>query len=216
MRQRTVEFFGIQKEIHVIHNFVNCSLYRPQPEAQMGRKRIMHISNFRPVKRVMDCIRAFAEVRREVDAELIMAGDGPDRGPAEALARDLGVEEAVVFLGKQDHVERLIPQAHALHLPSELESFGLAALEAMACGVVPVSTRTGGVPDLISHGHDGFMEEVGDIEAHAYRLTELLTNEPLRERMAAAARETALRRFCTDLLIPRYEALYRQVCEESN
>lgn len=216
MKRRTLEFFGVQNQIHVIHNFVNCTLYRPQPEAQSGRKRIMHISNFRPVKRVQDCIRAFADVRREVDAELVMAGDGPERGRAEALARDLGVEEAVVFLGKQDHVERLIPKAQALHLPSELEAFGLAALEAMACGVVPVSTRTGGVPDLITHCHDGFMEEVGDIQAQAHRLTELLTNDRLREQMAAAARETALRRFCTDLLIPQYEALYRQVCEETN
>ncbi len=215
MRRRTVEFFGIQKQIHVIHNFVNCSLYHPQPEAQRGRKRIMHISNFRPVKRVQDCIRAFAEVRLEVDAELIMAGDGPERGPAEALARELGVEESVVCLGKQDHVERLIPRAHALHLPSELEAFGLAALEAMACGVVPVSTRTGGVPDLITDGHDGFMENVGDIHCQARRLTELLTNDALRERMAAAARQTAIDRFATDLLIPRYEALYTQVCEEA-
>src|ERR1700733_633953 len=97
----------------------------------------MHISNFHPVKRVNDCIRAFALVRREVEAELVMAGDGPDRGPAEALARELGVEDAVIFLGKQDHIERLIPRMHSLHLPSELESFGLAALEAMAGEVVP-------------------------------------------------------------------------------
>ncbi len=105
-----------------------------------------------------------------------MAGDGPDRGPAEGLARELGVDSDVRFLGKQDHMERLIPQMHALHLPSEMEAFGLAALEAMACGVPPVATRTGGVPDLITHGTDGFMEEVGDIDGQAQRLTELLTN----------------------------------------
>src|ERR1700683_4415867 len=97
----------------------------------------MHISNFQPVKRVNDCIRAFALVRREMEAELVMAGDGPDRGPAEGLARGRGVEDAVIFLGKQDHIERLIPRMHSLHLPSELESFGLAALEAMAGEVVP-------------------------------------------------------------------------------
>ena len=211
MRRRTAEFFSIDKPIEVIHNFVNCSTYRPNPEAQAHGKRIMHISNFRPVKRVQDCIQAFALVRRHVEAELIMAGDGPERGPAEALARDLGVEDSVNFLGKQDHVERLIPRMHALHLPSELESFGLAALEAMACGVVPVATRAGGVPELVSHGHDGFLEEPGDVQRQAERLIELLTDEPLRVRMAAAARRTAETRFCADLLIPRYEAVYQNL-----
>ncbi len=138
----------------------------------------MHVSNFRPVKRVLDCIHVFAQVRKEVDAELLMAGDGPDRGPAERLAWELGVNEAVKFLGKQDHLERLIPHAHVLHLPSETEAFGLAALEAMACGVPPVATRTGGVPDLITHGVDGFMEPVGDHAAQAGRIIELLDRSP--------------------------------------
>jgi N-acetyl-alpha-D-glucosaminyl L-malate synthase BshA len=215
MRQRTVDFFGVRNPIEVIHNFVNCSMYKPDPEAQAkGRKRILHISNFRPVKRVLDCIYAFAKVRKEVDAELILAGDGPDRGPAEHLSRELGVQANVRFLGKQDHMERLIPQMHALHLPSELEAFGLAALEAMACGVPPVATRTGGVPDLISQSVDGFMEPVGDIDSHAERLIELLTSPGLHAKMAAAARRTAETRFCTDLLIPRYEAYYKRVISE--
>jgi L-malate glycosyltransferase len=213
MRQRTVDFFGIRNPIEVIPNFVNCSLYRPDPEAQRkGRKRILHISNFRPVKRVLDCIRAFALVRQSVDAELVLAGDGPDRGPAEALAHDLGVEREVRFLGKQDHMQRLIPRMYALHLPSEMEAFGLAALEAMACGVPPVATLTGGVPDLITHGVDGFMEAVADIDAQAARLTELLIDDALHARISAAARKTAESRFCTDLIIPRYEQYYQQVC----
>ena len=213
MRQRTVDFFGVKNPIEVIHNFVNCSLYRPEEEARSkGRKRILHISNFRPVKRVLDCIYAFAEVRRDVDAELVMAGDGPERGPAERLARELGVSEHIRFLGKQDHMERLIPRMHVLHLPSEMEAFGLAALEAMACGVPPVATLTGGVPDLITHGVDGYMEPVGDIKAQAGRIRNLLTDEKLHESMAEAARKTALRRFCTDLLIPKYEAYYQQIC----
>ncbi len=214
MRKRTVDFFRIEKPIEVIHNFVNCSLYRPNPEEQnKGRKRILHISNFRPVKRVLDCIRAFEQVRREVDAELIMAGDGPDRGPAEQLARELGVDQHVRFLGKQDHMERLIPRMHALHLPSEMEAFGLAALEAMACGVPPVATQTGGVPDLITHGVDGYMEPVGDTDAQARRLIELLSNPALHERISKAARNTAQTRFCTDLIIPQYEAYYLHVKE---
>jgi N-acetyl-alpha-D-glucosaminyl L-malate synthase BshA len=213
MRERTVQVFGVANPIEVIHNFVNCEIYRPSPELQrQGRKRILHISNFRAVKRVLDCVRAFAQVRAQVDAELVLAGDGPDRGAAEALVHELGLDADVRFLGKQDHMERLIPQMYALHLPSELEAFGLAALEAMACGVPPVATRTGGVPDLITHGVDGFMEGVGDIDAQAQRLTELLSDDRLHERMALAARKTAEGRFSTDLIIPKYEAYYRHVC----
>lgn len=213
MRRRTVDVFGIQNPIRVIHNFVNCELYRPSEEARAdGRKRILHISNFRPVKRVLDCISAFAKVRKEVDAELVMAGDGPERGPVEQLARQLGVDREVRFLGKQDHMERLIPRMHALHLPSEMEAFGLAALEAMACGVPPVATRTGGVPDLITHGVDGFTEPVGDTDAQAGRLIQLLTDSKLHAEMAAQARKTAQTRFSSDLIIPQYEAYYEQVC----
>ncbi len=213
MRQRTIDFFGVKNPIEVIHNFVNCSQYRPDEEARSkGRKRILHISNFRPVKRVLDCIEAFARVRRDVDAELVMAGDGPERGPAERLARELGVSEFVRFLGKQDHMERLIPRMHVLHLPSEMEAFGLAALEAMACAVPPVATLTGGVPDLITHGVDGYMEPVGDVDAQAARIRELLTNDKLHANMAEAARQTAVTRFSTELVIPEYEAYYRQMC----
>jgi N-acetyl-alpha-D-glucosaminyl L-malate synthase BshA len=212
MRRRTVDFFGITKPIEVIHNFVNCELYRPDEDARRkGPKRILHISNFRPVKRVLDCVRAFAKVREQVDAELILAGDGPDRGPAEQLAQELGVSEHTRFLGKQDHMERLIPRMHALHLPSETEAFGLAALEAMACGVPPVATRTGGLPDLITHGVDGFMEPVGDIDAQSQRLIELLADPSLHARIATAARLSAETRFTTDLIIPKYEAYYRSV-----
>jgi N-acetyl-alpha-D-glucosaminyl L-malate synthase BshA len=217
MRKRTEDFFGITKPVEVIHNFVNCDLYRPNPEARAhGPKRILHISNFRPVKRVTDCIRAFAKVRTEVDAELWMAGDGPDRSSAEQLARELGVNENVRFLGKQDHMERLIPRMHALHLPSETEAFGLAALEGMACGVPPVSTLAGGLPDLITHGVDGFMEPVGDTESQASRLIELLSSNAVHQRMSQAARHTATTRFCTTLLIPKYEAYYKRVCQEGN
>ncbi|HEX4769265.1 MAG TPA: N-acetyl-alpha-D-glucosaminyl L-malate synthase BshA [Bryobacteraceae bacterium] len=214
MRNRTVDFFGVKKPIEVIHNFVNCALYRPNPDAQSrGRKRVLHISNFRAVKRVLDCIRAFAKVRQNVDAELVMAGDGPDRGPAEALASELNVDKDVRFLGKQNHMERLIPEMHVLHLPSEMEAFGLAALEAMACGVPPVTTLTGGIPDLVTHGVDGFMEPVGDIDAQAARITELLSQPALHQRMAEAARLSAEMRFSTDLLIPKYERYYRQICD---
>ena len=144
LRDQTVEIFGVRNEIRVIKNFVNCDLYCPDNEkkgaaayAPNGEKLLIHLSNFRPVKRVLDCIRILAEVRKSVPARLLMVGDGPERGPAEHLARSLKVDPHVLFLGKQNHVERLIPLAHVLLMPSEMESFGLAALEAMACGVVP-------------------------------------------------------------------------------
>src|ERR1022692_1897106 len=163
LRARTVEEFGVSNEIRVVHNFVNCDTYTPDPQKSVARsyapvddKILIHVSNFRPVKRALDCVRILAEARKQVPAHLLMVGDGPDRGPAESLARSLNVEQNVTFLGRQNHVERLLPQAHALLMPSELEGFGLAALEAMACGVPPVATNVGGVPELVTHGVDGY------------------------------------------------------------
>ncbi len=213
LRRQTVDVFGVKNEIRVINNFVNCDMYRPNPERRAeGEKTLLHISNFRPVKRVLDCIRILELVRREAPARLLMAGDGPDRSPAERLARELGIERHVTFLGKQDHMERLIPQAHVLLLPSELEAFGLAALEAMACGVPPVATSAGGVPDLIEHGVTGFMEPPGDIAAQARDVVRLLTDDDAYQRMAKAARDAAVRRFSTSLIIPMYERHYEEVC----
>lgn len=210
LRQQTMEVFGVTRPIRVIRNFVNCAIYRPLSRPRTTPKILLHISNFRPVKRVADCVRILALVRQQVDARLWMAGDGPDRGPAERLARDLGVAPHIDFLGKQDHVERLIPRADVLLLPSEMESFGLAALEAMACGVPPVATRVGGVPELITHGEDGFLESVEDVEAQASRAAELLLNEPLHSRMSKTARHKAEEHFSTDEVIPLYEECYRQ------
>jgi len=218
LRQQTVDFFGVANEIRVIKNFVNCDLYHPDHEkkgaalyAPAGEKLLIHLSNFRPVKRVLDCVRILAEVRRAVPAHLLMVGDGPDRGPAEHLASELKVERHVSFLGKQNHVERLIPLAHVLLMPSDLESFGLVALEAMACGVVPVATRVGGVPELISDGEDGYLERVGDIEGHTSRVAALLSDDALHYRMAMAGRWKAAEQFCTDKIIPQYERYYEQV-----
>jgi L-malate glycosyltransferase len=212
LEKQTVEVFGIANPIRVIHNFVNCELYRPAREPRGGEKRLIHISNFRPVKRVLDCIRILKEVRRTMPVQLLMAGDGPERGPAEMLAHQLGVSRDVTFLGKQDHIERLIPTADVLLLPSEMEAFGLAALEGMACGLPPVATLTGGVSELITHGVDGYLAPVGDIAAQAGYVTELLTDDALYKRMSEAARHTAETRYCTDLLIPRYEQYYEEVC----
>src|SRR5580700_4035356 len=218
LRRHTVDVFGVENEIRVIYNFVNCETYRPDPErigldsmAPDGEKLLIHLSNFRPVKRVLDCIRIFAEVRKHANVRLLMVGDGPERGPAEHLAWTLGVKEHVDFLGKQDHVERLIRLAHVILMPSEMESFGLAALEAMACGVPAVSTTVGGVPELITDGVDGFLEAVGDIPRLAARVTELVSDASLHAKMGAAARHTASTRFCSEKIIPQYEAFYKQV-----
>jgi N-acetyl-alpha-D-glucosaminyl L-malate synthase BshA len=223
LREQTVQIFGVRNEIRVIKNFVNCDLYRPDNEkkgaaayAPDGEKLLIHLSNFRPVKRVLDCIRILAEVRNSVPARLLMAGDGPERGPAEHLARQLKVDRYVTFLGKQNHVERLIPLAHVLLMPSEMESFGLAALEAMACGVVPVATRVGGVPELITDGEDGYLEAVGDIEAQAARVVALLSDDALHWQMAKAGRWNAGERFCTDRIIPQYEQYYKDVVNISS
>ena len=221
LRRETVNVFGVANEIRVIQNFVNCELYHPDNEkagaaqyAPAGEKLLIHVSNFRPVKRVADCVRILARVREAVPAHLLMVGDGPERGPTEHLARELSVDRHISFLGKQNHVERLIPLAHVLLMPSALESFGLVALEAMACGVVPVATRVGGVPELITDGEDGFLEAPGDIEAQAARVVALLTDDNLQYRMAKTGRWKAAERYCPDKIIPLYEKFYRQVVEK--
>ena len=211
LRRNTYETFGVANEIRVIHNFVNIDIYKPAAERPNKEKRLMHISNFRPVKRVVDCIRVLAEVVKQTPAHLYMVGDGPDRPVAHRLAKELQVERHVTFMGKQDHVERIFPQMHVLLMPSEMESFGLGALEGMACGVVPVATRVGGVPELVTHGVDGYLESVGDIRAQAARVVELFTDDGLYQKMAVAARSTAVERFATSLIIPQYEEYYRQV-----
>ncbi len=211
LRRQTYEVFGVENEIRVIPNFVNVETYRPMAARPWNEKRLMHISNFRPVKRVLDCVRILAEVVKKTPAHLYMVGDGPDRPEAHRLARELGVERCVTFMGKQDHVERIFPSMHVLLMPSEMESFGLAALEAMACGVPPVATRVGGVPELITHGLDGFLEPVGDIESQAARVLELLADEGRYQKMADEARRTAEERFSTSLVIPQYEAYYAEV-----
>src|SRR2546427_798524 len=185
----------------------HCGAARHAPA---GEQLLMHVSKCRPVKRVLDCIRILAAARKQVPAHLLLVGDGPESSPAERLARELGVDRSVTFLGKQNHVERLLPQAHVLLMPSELEGFGLAALEAMACGVPAVATNVGGVPELVTHGVDGYLEAAGDIAAQSARVIALLSDAGLLERMARAARQTAVTRFCTDRIIPRYEQYYEE------
>jgi N-acetyl-alpha-D-glucosaminyl L-malate synthase BshA len=213
LRRHTVEVFDVTKPIETIHNFVNADLYRPSEQRTPGPPRMIHLSNFRPVKRVADCIRVLAEVRKTVDAELWMVGDGPERGAAERLAHDLGLTCSVKFLGKRNDVPALLREADVLLMPSEMESFGLAALEGMSSGVVPLGTSVGGVPELITDGVDGYLSAVGDVEAMAVHAADLLGDLDRCRAMGRAARRTAEERFSTELIIPKYEAMYRRVVE---
>ena len=220
LMEKTLKEFEIPKEIEVIYNFVNCDKYIKRPNdsnrqtfAPDGEKILVHLSNFRPVKRVTEVVEIFARVRPKVPSRLLLIGDGPDRGAAEVLAYKRGVHQDTVFLGKQDNVEEILGIADVLLLPSEMESFGLAALEAMACEVPPVATCVGGLPELITHDRDGFLAEVGDVAAMAEYVLRLLENPSLHADMAAAARQTAVQRFRSSLIIPKYEELYRRVLE---
>jgi L-malate glycosyltransferase len=224
LRERTVEAFKVQQEIEVIRNFVNCDVYVAKPElvAEMrpqyagpGEKLLVHLSNFRPVKRIADVVQVFARVAQAIPARLMLIGDGPDRSTAEYLARKLGVSDRVHFLGKQDNVNELLPIADLMVMPSEMESFGLAALEAMACRVPAIATQVGGVPELIGDGVNGLLFEVGDVEAMAMAAIDLLQDPQRLEVMSAAARKTAQDHFCASTIIAIYESYYRQILANS-
>jgi N-acetyl-alpha-D-glucosaminyl L-malate synthase BshA len=222
LRDRTYEAFALTKPIEIIRNFVNCDVYVRKPEfvakmrpayAAPNERLLVHLSNFRPVKRIGDVVEVFAKVAHAVPARLMLIGDGPDRSTAEYLARKLGVADRIHFLGKQDNVNELLPLADLMLMPSEMESFGLAALEAMACSVPAIATRVGGVPELIHDGIDGCLCPVGDIDGMADAAIALLTNPGRLEAMARAARKTAQDNFCAYTVIALYERYYRQVLE---
>ncbi|MCC6261986.1 MAG: N-acetyl-alpha-D-glucosaminyl L-malate synthase BshA [Bryobacterales bacterium] len=210
LSHRMKEVFGIEKPVRVIYNSVNLEQYAIRPHRN-PEPLLVHVSNFRPVKRIHDCVRVLAALRKHMPARLKMVGDGPDRGSAERLAQELGVAEYVEFPGKCSSIARTIAEADLLLLPSELESFGLVALEAMASGVPVVATNVGGIPEVITQGEDGYLCAVGDIEAMAERAREILTDAPLRERFVRNGRHTAETRFSTQTIIPQYEAFYEDL-----
>jgi N-acetyl-alpha-D-glucosaminyl L-malate synthase BshA len=177
---------------------------------------MVHLSNFRPVKRITDTIEIFDRVRKKIPSRLLLIGDGPDRSRAEWLAVQKGIHNDVLFLGKQDEVHEKLAFADLILMPSELESFGLAALEAMACEVVPIATRVGGVPEVIEHGKSGFLADVGDVDTMARYAIELLSDENRLQEMGKACRAVAKSRFCSSRIIPQYEEFYRRVLERSS
>jgi len=216
--RRTVAEFGIKRPIEVIPNFVNCDLYcrhsNPQLRAEWapdGEPILMHLSNFRPVKRILDAIEIFALVREKMPAKLVMIGDGPDRVPAEELARTRGLEKDVLFLGKQNGIREKLGQADLFLLPSRLESFGLAALEAMACEVPVIATNVGGIPEVIEHGVDGYLVEPGDVQQAAKYAIDLLSRADRGREMGKLARIHARKNYCANDVIPMYERYYEQV-----
>ena len=224
LKERTHSVFDIKNSIEVIYNFVNCDLYARDSKvaeqrleyAEPHEKVLVHLSNFRPVKRLTDVIEIFDLVRQQVPSKLLLIGDGPDRSQAEWLAVQKGLHDHVLFLGKQDRVREKLALADIMLLPSELESFGLAALEAMACEVVPIATRVGGLPEVVDHGKTGFLSAVGDVKDMAGHAIDLLKDPDLLHTMSAAAREVALTRFCSDKIIPQYEEFYRRVLEKAS
>jgi L-malate glycosyltransferase len=217
LRDETYRAFGcVSCDLKMIPNFVNLNEYQPgEPTGRLGlapdgHKLITHVSNFREVKRVKDVIRVFARIHRAMSATLVMIGDGPERVDAENEARELGVGQDVKFLGRLDSVASLLQASDLFVLPSQTESFGLAALEAMACGSPVVASRAGGLPEVVDDGVNGILEPVGSVEAMGRRAVELLRDG----RRHAAMRDAAIakaRQFSADSIVPRYEALYQEV-----
>jgi N-acetyl-alpha-D-glucosaminyl L-malate synthase BshA len=221
LRDRTIREFDIRRPIQVIWNFVNCDVYRRDDGAgerrqeltPNGERLLVHLSNFRPVKRLHDVIEIFDRVRKRIPAKLLLIGDGPDRPQTEWLAKDKGIHQDVIFLGKQDQVQETLATADILLMPSEMESFGLAALEGMACEVVPVATRVGGVPEVIDHGETGFLAEIGDVETMANYAVEALSDPARLQAMGQEARKRARARFCAENVIPGYVKFYECILE---
>ena len=227
LKEKTLEDFGITRGIEVIPNFVNCDVYTPFTDeavrsearkrfAKDGEAILIHLSNFRPVKRVVDVVKIFARVVREVPAQLVLVGDGPDRSAAEWLAHELGIHDRIHFLGKQERVNELLAMADLMVMPSELESFGLAALEAMACKVPAIATRVGGVPELIDDGVTGLLFPVAALDAMAAGIVALLQNRDRLETMRDAARKTARTRFCATKIVPRYVQYYETILAQTS
>jgi L-malate glycosyltransferase len=222
LKAKTIEDFGVTRGIEVVPNFVNCDVYTPfKDEAKRAEARsrlarpdeaiLMHLSNFRPVKRVVDVVKIFAQVALEMPAQLVLVGDGPDRSAAEWLARDSHIQDKIRFLGKQEQVHELLPLADLLLMPSELESFGLVALEAMACKVPSIATRVGGVPELIDDGETGLLYAVGDVSGMAQGALGLLNDEARMQAMRDAGRKAAQSRFCATLVVPQYIRYYESI-----
>jgi len=220
LKEKTLTNYGIETDIRVIPNFVDTEKYSRiecgqvrERFARSDEKVLVHISNFRAVKRVADVIRIFDEVLKKLPATLILAGDGPDRSSCELLVRELGIQDHVRFLGKQTELVQILSSADLMLMPSQSESFGLAALEAMACGVPVISSSVGGLPELQVHGQTGYIAEIGDISRMAKYAVELLGNDTKMAMFRQACRTRAVEHFDVKKIVTVYEDYYREIVE---
>jgi len=218
LKRVTHDTFDIETPIEVIGNFLPRDILENVPTngepwfpIDPGAKVLLHISNFRPVKRVEDVLSVFFRVREKMPVKLVLIGDGPERGKAEEMCREREACCDVLFLGKQANVNEILHNAHLLLLPSASESFGLVALEALGCGVPVIGTNAGGLPEVVSHGETGFLAPIGDVNTMAADALRLLRDENLRRTMGEAGRTAASERFSPDRVVDRYEALYRRL-----
>jgi N-acetyl-alpha-D-glucosaminyl L-malate synthase BshA len=218
LKEKTITNYGINKEIEVIPNFVDTAKYRRIDAetirtqlAPGGEKILIHVSNFRLVKRVPDAINIFNTIHQRLPSKLVLIGDGPDRSICERLCRDLKIYEDVKFLGKQAELVPLLSAADLFLMPSQSESFGLSALEAMACEVPVVSSSVGGLPELLVHGETGYIAEIGDIQRMARYAIDLLTNEQKHRLFAEASRRRAVEMFDVKKVVDLYEGFYERV-----
>jgi N-acetyl-alpha-D-glucosaminyl L-malate synthase BshA len=218
LKEKTITNYGINKEIEVIPNFVDTELFKRMADTKLrktiapnGERILIHISNFRLVKRVTDVIRIFNIVLKKIPSKLVLVGDGPDRSSCENLCRELELGDSVKFLGKQAELVELLSAADLFLMPSQSESFGLSALEAMACEVPVISSSVGGLPELVVHGETGYIAEIGDVERMAKYAIELLSNNTRREMFAKAGRKRAVENFDIDEIVGVYERHYERV-----
>ena len=217
LKDETAENFHTTKAIEVIPNFVDPARFKPHPDGfchvfgAKGEPVITHVSNFRPVKRIMDVVEVFERVTRVVPSRLVMVGDGPDRSKAEAYCRDRRLRDRVVFLGNVPNLEEVVGASDLFLLPSEAESFGMAALEALASEVPVIATRAGGLPEVVDDGETGYLLPVGDVEGMAARAIEILSNDELHRKMGKRARERAIERFEERKVVPKYREMYERV-----
>ena len=217
LKKQTYDHFNIQNDIKVIYNFIDFDRFRKSDKdhfkkaiAPNGERILVHTSNFRKVKRVEDVIYIFKEVYQEIPSKLLLIGDGPERHHLEELCRKIGLCHEIRFLGKQDAIEELLAIADLFLMPSEMESFGLAALEAMACEVPVISTDVGGLPEVNIHGKTGFLSQVGDVESMAKHAINILSHDEILNKFRKNAKEQA-KRFDIHEILPQYEAYYESV-----
>jgi L-malate glycosyltransferase len=209
--------FAIRRKIHVIPNFVDGDLFRPDQVSNYARSLcreedavLVHISNFRPVKRIADVLAVFDRVRREIPARLLLIGDGPDRSLAERIASEKGFEDRTIFLGNVPSIETILPIGKLFLLPSDAESFGLAALEAMACGLPVIGTSVGGLPEVVEDSRSGFLRPVGDVDGMAEAALSLLRDREKFDAFSHEARRRAVEEFPTEAAVARYRKLYEE------